>query len=497
MFTFQSIMFVSLGFLCALLLGFIVAPAFWARAVRLTTDRLRASLPLTETEIAAERDRLRAENAIRVHQLTARIEQARLNEARQKVEINRRDATISGLERRLQAIETEREGSENARRVLEATITQRIPEVEGRLRDTRQLLAKRDAEMKALQDDTSRTFRALDEAMQVNVQQRAEIDRLQMTLAGYGARTQNTNAETETALRAELEAMSARSREQAALIDKLQRNNAQANGFAMIEARTNGAANDDGIDQSNDVGQLLSNRKDGSGSVLDDAEIEDLKNKLATQTGQIETLKAQLEIYEESASPNSRSLSLRDGKSALKSRIAAADKELAARDNAIAGLRRELAQANERIAKQASHYMEELRRLGAGSGGKRGARSLEVEAEFTGGKGASDSSARADTGAEAVPPPLPSSGPAIDLDGHDDLLVGVEEARSEISGAPAASIGEEAAVQADRPPSLEERLARSGEQPADGFDTGTAGDEAEEPEPKDKLMDRIAALAKR
>src|SRR6056297_3195624 len=143
-------MFVSLGFLCALLLGFVVAPAFWARAVRLTTERIRTSLPLTEQEISAERDRLRAENAIRVHQLTARIEQARLYDARQKVEINRRDGMISTLERRLVEIESEREGGENARRVLEATISERLPEIEHRLMEARQLLAKRDSEMSAL-----------------------------------------------------------------------------------------------------------------------------------------------------------------------------------------------------------------------------------------------------------------------------------------------------------------------------------------------------------
>ena len=212
MFTFQSIMFVSLGFLCALLLGFVVAPAFWARAVRLTTERMRASLPLTEQEISADRDRLRAENAIRVHQLSAKIEQARLFDARQKVEINRRDGTISALQRRLQQIETEREGSENARRVLEATITQRVPEIEARLMEARQLLAKRDAEMTALQNDTGRTFRALDDAMQVNAQQRAEIDRLKVSLAGHGGRPHSAavGAETETALRAELASLNLR-----------------------------------------------------------------------------------------------------------------------------------------------------------------------------------------------------------------------------------------------------------------------------------------------
>ena len=223
-FTFQSIMFVSLGFLCAVLLGFVIAPAFWKRAVRLTTDRIRASLPLTEAEISAERDKLRAENAIRVHQLTSIIEQGRLSDARQRVEINRRDGTINALERRLTAFESEVKGSENARRVLEATITQRIPEIESRLIEARQLLAKRDSEMKSLQADTAKTYRALDEAMQMNAQQRAEIDRLKMSLAGQGVRLQNssTGAETDTALRAEIEKLRARSREQAAQLAKLQ-----------------------------------------------------------------------------------------------------------------------------------------------------------------------------------------------------------------------------------------------------------------------------------
>ena len=166
--TFQAIMFVSLGFLAAVLLGFVVAPAFWARAVRLTSERMRASLPLTEREIRAEHDRVRAENAIRIYRLGAERDKARLSEARQTVEVNRRDAAIGQLERRLHRIETENEASENARRVLEATLKERMPELEKRLVEARQLLAHRDSEMKSLREDASKTYRALDEAMQIN-----------------------------------------------------------------------------------------------------------------------------------------------------------------------------------------------------------------------------------------------------------------------------------------------------------------------------------------
>jgi hypothetical protein len=494
-------MFVSLGFLCALLLGFVVAPAFWARAVRLTTERMRASLPLTEMEISAERDRLRAENAIRVHQLTARLEQARLFEARQKVEINRRDATVSSLQRRLQAIETEREGSENARRVLEATITQRIPEVEGRLMEARQLLAKRDTEMATMQSDTGRTYRALDEAMQVNAQQRAEIDRLKMTVAGYGGRTPNAGAESETALRAELAALQARSREQAALIVRLQKAAAAqpAEGAVKDPRAGSSSANDNpGKGQAIPLKSVSSSAKETDNNAMPrHAEVEGLKAKLAAQDGQIETLTAQLRAYEGAAQNKSRSLSLRDTKAALKSRIAAAEKEIASRDSALLGLRKELALANERVARQASYYMEELRRLGGGGG------QAMPEAAPSSAAGPSDAGAKKDTAAAETksdapePAAMPPKEPAAKVKG-DKELVGQKttDAKDKTPSAPGDADRNKKAEQSQ---SLEERLAASDDQPAYDFDqtNGSAADEANEPEPKDKLMDRIAALAKR
>ena len=59
-------MALTLGFLIASLLGLLIASAFWSRAVRLTTRRLKESMPVSEPEIRADRDKLRAEYAIKV-----------------------------------------------------------------------------------------------------------------------------------------------------------------------------------------------------------------------------------------------------------------------------------------------------------------------------------------------------------------------------------------------------------------------------------------------
>jgi len=478
-------MFVSLGFLCALLLGFVVAPAFWSRAVRLTTERMRASLPLTEQEISADRDRLRAENAIRVHQLTAKIEQARLFDARQKVEINRRDGTISALERRLQKIETEREGSENARRVLEATITQRVPEIESRLVEARQLLAKRDAAMTALQNDTGRTFRALDDAMQVNAQQRSEIDRLKVSLASHGGRSRHPAAgvETETALRAELESIRLRSRDQAALIAKLRRE--QRDSPPEVDAAHKSGQNGgerDGNAELIPLKPAIANDDEGwDVPILDDhdavaahqAEVASLHTKLAEQAAQVETLSAQLAAYEEDPAAQSGLLSRRDTKASLKARVASSSKELATRDKTIEGLRRELATANERIARQASHYQDELRRLGNGAkvGRSQSQRPIADKSESNG---------------EQANPPLSEDFDKV-LETADADVAPAQRAKTIVNGG-------------DSRQSLEARLT------AVETDTGEATpdfdehDDASEPDRKrsrGKLMDRIAGLAKR
>jgi chromosome segregation ATPase len=70
-------MIFALGFLVASLLGLLVLPAVNARAARLARRRAEARLPLSPSEIVAERDFLRAQFAIRERRLERAVEAAR------------------------------------------------------------------------------------------------------------------------------------------------------------------------------------------------------------------------------------------------------------------------------------------------------------------------------------------------------------------------------------------------------------------------------------
>lgn len=93
----QSILFFSLGFLCAAFLALMVAPAIWRRAVVLTRRRIEASVPLTLNEIEADKDRMRAEFAMSTRRLEMSIKSFREKAASQIVEINRNREELKGL----------------------------------------------------------------------------------------------------------------------------------------------------------------------------------------------------------------------------------------------------------------------------------------------------------------------------------------------------------------------------------------------------------------
>lgn len=93
----QSVLFFALGFLCAGFLALMVAPAIWRRAVALTRRRIEASIPLTQTEIQADKDRIRAEYAMTTRRLEMNVKALREKAAEQLVEINRGREALKGL----------------------------------------------------------------------------------------------------------------------------------------------------------------------------------------------------------------------------------------------------------------------------------------------------------------------------------------------------------------------------------------------------------------
>jgi hypothetical protein len=369
-------MLVALGFLAASLLALLLASAFWSRAVRLTTRRLKAALPVSEPEIKADIDRLRAAFAIRVHKLETQLEQARLERARQLIEINRRDASISALETDVVTIKAELDENLNARRVLEQTVTDRLPKVESRLAEAKRLLLNRDREIAELAQGARRHKAALEEASSINAQRTAEIERLNSALTAKGGRKRVAGEpEGEVSLRAEAEALRAKTREQAALIDRLQRRLGE--GIPS----TGAAAADDGQGQSDEgrlresiteAEQTLQLARAGAAAAASGAasrtdreqELRVLKARVEDQAGEIARLKAALAVFENA---DDRATGFGNSRIALKARAGSAEAQAERQAATISKLRAELAAANERLAHQAAHFMEEMRRLGSGT----------------------------------------------------------------------------------------------------------------------------------
>jgi hypothetical protein len=377
-------MLIVLGVFLAGFTVFLLAPFYSRRAARLATDALRRSMPLTEAEIRADKDRLRAEHAIAIHKLESKAEETALAAARQMVEINRRDAMISSLESQNASMRTSIEEHENARRVLEQTITDRLPRVESRLSEAKKQLFQRDQEIATLTHSSGRYSQALDEATQINTQQRDEIHRLNATLTTRAARNRepmgaDARFDSEVALRAEIEALRAKTRDQSALISRLQgvmvSAGVKADAIPGNVPASSGAAmgNDQEVarlrDSLSEAERALkaarSTAQAGNvGSSQVEQELRTQKSLNQDQQAEIARLKAALNSYE---AGDAGDRAVADSKIAMKARISSLQALTDQNNATIQSLRAEIAAANEKMARQASQYMDEMRRLGAGT----------------------------------------------------------------------------------------------------------------------------------
>ena len=383
MISIQSAMLVALGFFVAALIGFLLAPFYRRRAQRLATDALKSTMPLTSQEIAADKDRLRAQFALTIHRLERKVEEATHSAAKQMVEINRRDAGISALEGDVQRLRTSLDEHENARRVLEQTITERLPKVEHRLAEAKKLLFQRDREIASLTQSAQRQGNALEEATGINAQQRDEIHRLSATLTARAARNRDALSDPrfdgEVALRAEIESLRAKTRDQTALINRLQGTLSNAGARLDQAAGSNGHANASGIDHETEISRMRKDLADAeyalksargmaeaghAGQAAFEAEIRSLKAANEDQGAELARLKAALKAYE---AEDADEKTVKESKIAMRARVSALQAQADEHIGTIQRLRSEMAAANEKLARQAQHFMEEMRRLGAGT----------------------------------------------------------------------------------------------------------------------------------
>lgn len=311
-------------------------------------------MPISDIEIRADKDRVRAEFAIKVHKLESEIEEMRLAEARQKIDINRRDSTINSLERNLEKLQSSHEEATNARHVLEQTISDRLPRVEHLLNEAKKLLFVRDREIGELTANAQKQAQALSSAKEEKTKQSAEIERLNKIVRAHNRRSGSVSAdEANAALVAEVESLREKTREQAQLLARLQQN--QQNSGSQVAADGTGPHAE------------MKSAADGGKSLKEDdleRQIQNLKAHSEDQIAEIARLKASLAVFEAEVEADSDG---REGRISLKAKVQALEIQASQQTDTIAKLRSELAGANERAARQASHFTNELRRLGNGS----------------------------------------------------------------------------------------------------------------------------------
>ena len=178
----EWLMFGALGFLLGCLLALMIAPPLWNRAVKLTTRKLEATMPMSLNDIQADKDQLRAEFAIDLRKVEVALDKAREKATRELIEANKRRVEIAMLNTDLSAAKAQLQENENANRVLQQTIKRRLPDLDSRLKAAKKALAELESVNAELRTTVASQSEALKTARTTLHNQRADIDRLRAAL---------------------------------------------------------------------------------------------------------------------------------------------------------------------------------------------------------------------------------------------------------------------------------------------------------------------------
>ena len=193
----QATLIFILGFLSAVFLAVLVAPAIWRRAVALTRRRVEAMLPLSLNEIGADKDAVRAGYAMAVRKLEVTVKELKERLAAQSVELggardearrngadrDEKAATIAGLEAQQGALRAELVKGEKERVRLDGLLVERDAALDERKREI--------ARLGAMYDEAS--FDASNRQIEI-VAQEAKLDDLAEALAAARAEQEKTEA---------------------------------------------------------------------------------------------------------------------------------------------------------------------------------------------------------------------------------------------------------------------------------------------------------------
>ena len=174
----------ALGFLLCGLLTLLFLPAFWRRAVRLSVRRVEMQMPLSMTEIVAERDQLRAEFAAEHRRIERKAEALSEARARDMGELGRRGAQLAALDAELG--ETKREALDLRNQI--AAHERNIRELEGAVGAANLGIHASDALVDRRTADFAQLDRDYNELSEVADERRAVIAALETRVSGLEMR---------------------------------------------------------------------------------------------------------------------------------------------------------------------------------------------------------------------------------------------------------------------------------------------------------------------
>ncbi|MDA7948717.1 MAG: hypothetical protein MPJ78_14730 [Hyphomicrobiaceae bacterium] len=180
----ETIMLFALGFTAAGILALLIAPAAWRRAVRLTTRKLQATMPISVADINADKDLLRAEYAVEIRRLEMALERAQSRAARHLMERNQHNVEIGKLKAEIEELERTVEERKHASSVLEQTVQKRVPELETDLERTLNVVAAREQEIAERVRAYDVQTESLEFTQGVIRRQEEEIEKLRGALEG-------------------------------------------------------------------------------------------------------------------------------------------------------------------------------------------------------------------------------------------------------------------------------------------------------------------------
>jgi hypothetical protein len=146
-------MFFALGFLLASLVALAAAPAYWRRAIRLSTRRLQMQLPVSPDEIQAGRDLLRAEFAVALRRLEQKAQALSELRSADMAELGRRAATLARQEADLRGLSEQNSNLAEELAALRRTFAETSAELGAIEKDTSDpsgLIARKDSQLKDL-----------------------------------------------------------------------------------------------------------------------------------------------------------------------------------------------------------------------------------------------------------------------------------------------------------------------------------------------------------